>query len=188
MAKRKKKSKPAKSRKKRKPAPPRRARKAPARKAAAKEAAPVGRPTKYLPQFLDKAAALYIGGATDLEVADALGVSRSTLYNWQQEHPEFLDVAAVSKKAADDRVERSYYNRAVGYTYDAVKIFNAEGFPLIVPYREHVPPDVGAAFNWLKNRKKEEWRDVKQLEGKIELATLLAAVDQKEAEQNGGNP
>ena len=46
-----------------------------------------------------------------------------------------------------------------GYTHDAVKIFQHQGEPVRVPYREHVPPDTTAAIFWLKNRRPEEWRD-----------------------------
>ena len=40
-------------------------------------------------------------------------------------------------------MERSLYERGVGYSYDAVKIFMPAGAkkPVIVPYVEHVPPD-----------------------------------------------
>lgn len=48
-----------------------------------------------------------------------------------------------------------------GYSYDAVKIFQHNGKPVKVPYVEHVPPDTTACIFWLKNRKPEAWRDVK---------------------------
>jgi hypothetical protein len=51
-----------------------------------------------------------------------------------------------------------------GYSYDAVKIFQVEGRPLIVPYVEHVPPDPTAMIFWLKNRRKDRWRDFKATE------------------------
>jgi PAS domain S-box-containing protein len=51
------------------------------------------------------------------------------------------------------------YSRAVGYTFDAVKIFcTKNGQVTKVPYREHVPPDVTACIFWLKNRKPAELR------------------------------
>jgi hypothetical protein len=64
------------------------------------------------------------------------------------------------------RVERSLYERANGYNYDAVKIFMPAGSkqPVVVHYTEHCPPDVGAAFIWLKNRDPERWRDVQNVE------------------------
>jgi hypothetical protein len=36
--------------------------------------------------------------------------------------------------------------------------------PVIVPYIEHVPPDVTAGIFWMKNRDPEHWRDSQQLE------------------------
>jgi hypothetical protein len=39
---------------------------------------------------------------------------------------------------------------------------HAAGFrekPVIVPYIQHVPPDVTACIFWLKNRDPEHWRD-----------------------------
>jgi hypothetical protein len=64
------------------------------------------------------------------------------------------------------RVERSLYERANGYSYDAVKIFMPAGSkqPVVVHYVEHCPPDVAAAFIWLKNRDPERWRDVQNVE------------------------
>ena len=64
------------------------------------------------------------------------------------------------------RVKRSLYARAVGYNYEAVKIFmpaNREK-PVIVPYIEHVPPDVTACIFWLENRDPQHWRDVQNVE------------------------
>ena len=36
--------------------------------------------------------------------------------------------------------------------------------PVIVPYIEHVPPDVPAGIFWMKNRDPQNWRDSQQLE------------------------
>jgi hypothetical protein len=61
----------------------------------------------------------------------------------------------------------SYYlliYRAVGYSYDAVKIFcDKNGKVTRVPYVEHVPPDVTAGIFWLKNRDPAHWRDAWQV-------------------------
>jgi hypothetical protein len=64
------------------------------------------------------------------------------------------------------RVERSLYERAVGYNYEATKIFMPAGRekPVYAPYIEHVPPDVTACIFWLKNRDPENWRDVQNVD------------------------
>ena len=64
------------------------------------------------------------------------------------------------------RTERSLYERANGYSYDAVKIFMPSGAkkPVYAPYVEHMPPEMTAAIFWLKNRRPDLWRDAWQLE------------------------
>jgi hypothetical protein len=54
----------------------------------------------------------------------------------------------LGKKEADQRTERSLYQRANGYSYDAVKIFMpAEAKKQVyAPYVEHVPPDPTSAI------------------------------------------
>ncbi len=123
--------------------------------------ADVGRPTLYRDEYPKKCAELCFNGATDAELADFFGVSITTIKNWAAAHPEFLAAMRVGKDETDDRVERSLYQRAVGYTYDSVKVFMPAGAsePVIVPIREHVPPSESAAIKWLTNRRKETWRD-----------------------------
>jgi hypothetical protein len=73
---------------------------------------------------------------------------------------------ALGCRNSGNRVERSLYQRGLGYNYEAVKIFMPAGSkqPVVVHYTEHVPADVGAAFIWLKNRDPERWRDVQNVE------------------------
>jgi hypothetical protein len=58
------------------------------------------------------------------------------------------------------------YTRAVGYSYEAVKIFMPanRGKPVYAKYIEHAPPDVTAGIFWLKNCDPQHWRDSQQLE------------------------
>lgn len=118
-----------------------------------------GRPPIYKPQFADIARKMCELGATDYELAEAFGVNTLTIHRWRNRNPEFCNAVIVGKDAADNRVERSFYNRAVGYSYESEKVFNANGQILRAPTVEHVPPDPGAALNWLKNRRGEKWRD-----------------------------
>lgn len=120
-----------------------------------------GRPTKYKSDFAAQAQKLCRLGATDIELADFFEVDRATIYRWIGLHAEFCDALKSGKEAADERVERSLYHKAVGYTHDAVKIFMPAGAakPVYAPYREHVPPDTTAGIFWLKNRRGKDWRD-----------------------------
>ncbi len=148
-----------------------------------------GRPTEYRPEYCKIAAEMALAGSTDEEIASALGVNASTIWRWKGRHEAFCKALQWGKDNCDERVERSLYARAVGYTYDAVKIFQYEGSPVIVSHKEHVPPDVGAAKHWLSNRKRNEWADVTRQEisgpggapievadvSKLDLARWIAA-------------
>lgn len=127
--------------------------------------APVGRPTDYRPEFAEQAAKLCELGATDYELADFFGVSTVTIYRWKNTREEFCNAVKVGKEKADDRVERALYNRAVGYSFESVKVMsrslgnNSGSVIEHVPVVEHVPPDAGAALNWLKNRRGDAWQE-----------------------------
>lgn len=121
-----------------------------------------GRPSSYKPEYARQAQILCEFGATDRELADFLKVSPPTIWRWASEFPEFSSALKAGKASADERVERALYHKAIGYTFDAVKIFPPKGDDdaVIVPYREHVPPDTTACIFWLKNRRAQQWRDV----------------------------
>lgn len=121
----------------------------------------MARPTDYRPEFCQEAIELCANGATDAELAAHFEVSDRTIYRWKAQFAEFSQALKAGKATADDRVERSLYHKAVGYSFEAVKIFMPAGAdaPVYAPYREHVPPDTTAAIFWLKNRRAEQWRD-----------------------------
>lgn len=92
-------------------------------------------------------------------MADFFGVTINTIGNWKARYPEFLGALKDGKDAADNRVERSLYHRAVGYSYDAVHFSSYRGAVTKTKYREHCPPDTTAQIFWLKNRRPDQWRD-----------------------------
>lgn len=120
--------------------------------------APVGRPSDYKSEYCAIAADACARGATIQELADLFGVARWTVNRWRLQHEEFRAAITVGRDVADGRVEESLYERAVGYSYNSVKIMQYEGTPVIIPYVEHVPPDVGAQKHWLANRQPKQWR------------------------------
>jgi Helix-turn-helix domain of resolvase len=132
-----------------------------------------GRPSKYRPEYARIAKAMVNRGSTIGEIAELFGVANSTIYLWQQTHAAFSEIFSDIGEPYDVRVERTLAERALGYTYDAVKIFNNKGKPVIVPYREHVPPDISAIKLWLSARKPERWRVKDELELSTNTDTFL---------------
>lgn len=118
-----------------------------------------GRPSKFKEEYIEQARKLCELGLTDEELARYFEVHVATIYRWQATIPAFCEALKVGKAPADDRVERSLYHKACGYTFDSEKVFNHQGEIVRAKTVEHVPPDTTAAIFWLKNRRKDEWRD-----------------------------
>lgn len=131
----------------------------------------MARPSLFKPEYARQAEKLAQLGATDQEMADFFEVDVRTIHRWKHDHDEFCHSLKAGKDAADDRVERSLYQRAVGYEQDEVKIFMPGGAaaPVYAPFRAKIAPDTTAAIFWLKNRRSQDWRDVKHIDGKQEV-------------------
>lgn len=118
-----------------------------------------GRPTDYRPEFCQEVEKLCTTGATDSEIAEYFDVSDRTIYRWKALYPEFCQALKSGKALADERVERSLYHKAIGYTFQSEKVFQFQGAIVRAETTEHVPPDTTAGIFWLKNRRPDVWRD-----------------------------
>lgn len=120
---------------------------------------PAGRPTEFKKEYCAQAEKLCKLGATDADLADFFDVNTSTIWRWSSRYHEFCKALKCGKESADSRVERSLYQRAIGYEFDSEKIFQYEGSVVRAPVREKVNPDTVACIFWLKNRRPDLWRD-----------------------------
>lgn len=68
---------------------------------------PAGRPTRYSLGMCDKVIELGKEGMSLCEIADALDITRATLYNWMDQHEEFLDSIKRAREAAQAWWERT---------------------------------------------------------------------------------
>lgn len=132
-----------------------------------------GRPTKYDPKLNGMVEALCRLGATDKELAETLGVTEQTINNWKNSNDEFFEAIKRGKILSDQEVSEKLFKKATGYDYveeQAIKVkdYNIEGKQIerieIIQVVKHVPPDSTAQFFWLKNRRKNEWRDKQEHE------------------------
>lgn len=129
-----------------------------------REPRPNGRPSGYRPFYAEEARALFSQGFTDQEVADYFGVEYHRINIWAKQYPEFRSAIKIGKEATDDRVERTMYQRAVGFRYRAQKVMVVDKKVEVVEYMEQVLPDTTACIFWLKNRRPDLWRDVHKME------------------------
>lgn len=138
-----------------------------------------GRPSKYLPEYARIAFFLCERGATDAEIAEALDVSESTVNLWKLEHPEFSESINAGKEKPDDEVERALFERAIGYSHPSEKVFQHEGGVVRAAITQHYPPDPTSMIFWLKNRRKDRWRDKHDITVKADesLENILEAIN-----------
>lgn len=110
-------------------------------------------------------------GLTIEQIANNLGISKTTLYKYTEDHIELSERLKKGKEVIDIEVENALLKRALGYKYEEVtkeKILNRETkqYELKVTkvVTKEVQPDTTAQIFWLKNRKPAEWRDRKEVE------------------------
>lgn len=139
-----------------------------------------GRPTKFSKSVQEKVEMLALRGFTDAEMAKILDITEQTFNNWKKAHPNFFESLKDWKLRADEKVERSLYERACGYSHPEDKIFNDGGKPLVVPTVKHYPPDSTSMIFWLKNRIPDRWRDKVERNGNdMSISEALAEVIEK---------
>ncbi len=125
-------------------------------------------------------------GLTDEQIANNAGITPSTLYVWKAKFPEISEALKKGKEIVDVEVENALLKRAKGYSYVEKRAEMENGrITKIVTVMKEVPPDVGAAAMWLKNRKPGIWRDRPEIPaGKPPENNLLRAI--QESTKNGG--
>lgn len=122
-------------------------------------AAPVGRPTKYKPEYNDLAYKFCLLGATDKRLAEMFDVSQDTIDEWKKVYPEFSGSLRAGREIADAEIAHSLYHRAKGYSHPEVDVKVIQNQVVMTDLVKHYPPDTGAATLWLKNRQGDKWRD-----------------------------
>lgn len=158
-----------------------------------------GAPTKYKKEFADQAYRLCLLGFTDKQLGEFFEVDEVTIRNWKKQYEEFFAAVQKGKDIADANVAESFYRRATGYNYDERTYERVEGIqsqesPLIKSdayckkiVTKHLPPDAGAALNWLKNRQGQKWRDKQTIEFEsLDEDSLEEIIDRLKGEAKNG--
>lgn len=124
-----------------------------------------GRPTLYRDELAARAKERCLLGATNEDLAEALGVDIETIKRWiRDDVGKFRTSVYEGRDGADAVVASSLFKRANGYEHDAVHFSAYEGEVTATSYTKHYPPDTEAAKWWLKNRQPKKWRDLTRTE------------------------
>lgn len=116
-------------------------------------------------------------GLTDEQIAQNIGVTTKTLYEWKKSYGEICESLKRGKEIVDRQVENALLKRALGYECNEVRE-EYEGNSMVkrTVIQKEIPPDTTAQIFWLKNRKPEDWRDKKDvgLSGEVSINNPFA--------------
>ena len=121
-------------------------------------------------------------GLSDKQIAHNIGITQTTLYEWQKRFPELSEALKKGKEVVDREVENALLKRAMGYEYDEVtqepvtdKDTGVTEMRVTKRVTKQIVPDVTAQIFWLKNRKPDEFRDKRDVElsGSVDLGSII---------------
>lgn len=111
-------------------------------------------------------------GWTNDEIADYIGITQSTFYEWQKKHPEFSEVLKEPKEYCVAKVENAVFARATGiektiHEKETVTV-EKDGKKTVTTTEKdgvcYYPPDTRAAIFYLTNRAGKDWKQKQQTE------------------------
>ena len=124
-------------------------------------------------------------GLTDEQIAQNIGIARSTLSVWKNRFIDISDSLKRGKEVIDRQVENALLKRALGYEYEEVKMVVEKDEKGNEKKRQEkvikkVVPDTTAQIFWLKNRKPVEWRDRQNIEhsGHVDISERAREIDE----------
>lgn len=105
-------------------------------------------------------------GLDDKQLCVFLGISRETFYRLKRTNSDFLDTLSFYDETATLEVLKSFKKVAVGFSFDEttqeLKKNKKTGDLEMVTTKvvtKHVAPNASAAYNYLKNRAPEHFKD-----------------------------
>ena len=107
-------------------------------------------------------------GKTNEEMCVLLGISPDSWYTYMKQYNELNDIVTAGKSVIDNRVENAVLKTALGFEYEEIKTIieedrNGKKRTRIEKTKKYMPPNPTAQAFWLKNRKKDEWSDRKEI-------------------------
>lgn len=99
-------------------------------------------------------------GLTDEQIAHNMGIVTSTFYEWKKKYPKFSEVLKKNKEVVDLEVENALLKNALS-------------------------GNITAQIFWLKNRRKEQWREKVEIEKMGTIQKISIVNDLPKDEEDG---
>jgi transposase-like protein len=114
-----------------------------------------GKPSLYRPAMLPVIQQAAAEGIVIKEIARALNIAESTLYNWKKDIPEVKEAFERGEEYIVNDVKMAIYKRALGYEYNEV---TKENGSIKKEVTKHIPGDTTAQQVVLYNKLSDEFK------------------------------
>ena len=101
-------------------------------------------------------------GLTDEQIAENMGIGRTTFYAWKEKYADIRDALKKTKDIYDSEVEEALEKAALGYyVWEEEWRRDPETGDMVLFKKDKkwIKPDTTAQIFWLKNRDRQHWRD-----------------------------
>lgn len=100
-------------------------------------------------------------GLTNDQIADNIGISRKTLYEWAAKYSDFGNALKKTKEITVYEVENAMYKSAQGYYVTESETTKDKNGKIIntKEKKRWIPPNTAAQIFLLKNKDPENWRE-----------------------------
>lgn len=126
----------------------------------------MARPGKYeewlQPEKLDQITNWAANGLNNEQIAESMGITATTLYEWQNRFPEFKDALKNGRKLSVQAIENQFFKNAYGMLEETTEIIEEDQVftnGKWVATKRHVrkttkkiPPNTAAQIFFLKNK------------------------------------
>ncbi len=123
--------------------------------------------SKYDENFPERAMNFASDGLTDRQIAYQMGISRSSFYNYKQQHPEFAEAIEVGRDVVDGRVENRLLELAMGNYTITTHVTDHEGRTRTTV--KDAIPNLKAIQYWLKRSDQRKGIPAEEKEPVVEV-------------------
>ena len=107
-------------------------------------------------------------GKTNEDMSELLGISPDTWYRYLKDYNELNIIVTAGKAVIDNQVENAVLKSALGFEYEEIKTIieedrNGKKRTRIGKVKRYMPPNTTAQTFWLRNRKKDQWGDKREV-------------------------
>lgn len=111
--------------------------------------------SSFLPDNEHLVRMIAMRGATDDEIADTFGVSRTLFQRWRKAYPGMTKAIEDGRTSVDADMLYSLYKEGIGYKYEEEQSTAKGG---VVAVSRYARPSVDAIKYWLNNRQNTHWK------------------------------